>query len=91
LDGGLEPFGEIAVPVLQSSANRTGGPDARRVEEVPESIRRGVDMVVDGGPLPGTPSTVVDLTAFPATGEVAIRREGALPRERVLELVAGPD
>ena len=48
-------------PVLQSSANRAGGPDPRRLDEVPELIRAAADLVIDGGELPGTPSTVVDL------------------------------
>jgi L-threonylcarbamoyladenylate synthase len=55
----LAPVGR---PVLQSSANLAGGPDARRLDQVPETIRAGADLVIDGGELPGTPSTVVDLT-----------------------------
>lgn len=60
--------------VLQSSANHSGGPDARTLDEVPSDIRDGADLVIDGGPLPGTPSTVVDLTVEP----YRIVREGAL-------------
>jgi len=69
------------VPVLQSSANVTGGPDARRLEEVPEPIRRGADLVIDGGELPGTPSTVVDLRDYDRGGEWRIVRAGAVPEE----------
>jgi L-threonylcarbamoyladenylate synthase len=65
-----------AVPVLQSSANVSGGPDARSLEEVPEAIRAGADLVLDGGELPGTPSTVVDLRDFEQTGEFRVVREG---------------
>jgi L-threonylcarbamoyladenylate synthase len=54
----LAPVGR---PVLQSSANRAGGADARRLEEVPQSIRDGADLVLDGGELPGVASTVIDL------------------------------
>jgi L-threonylcarbamoyladenylate synthase len=67
------------VPVLQSSANVTGGPDARRLEDVPEAIRRGADLVIDGGELPGTPSTVVDLRDYDRGGEWRIVRAGAVP------------
>lgn len=74
-----------AVPVLQTSANHAGGPDARRLEDVPEPIRRGADLVLDGGELAGTPSTVVDLTAYEATGEWRIVRAGAVP-EAVVRL-----
>lgn len=75
-------------PILQTSANLAGGPDARRIEEVPESIRAGADLVIDGGELPGTPSTVVDLSGLDSTGEWSIKREGAVPSE-VVERVLG--
>jgi L-threonylcarbamoyladenylate synthase len=68
-------------PVLQSSANEAGGPDARRLADVPEQIRVGADLVVDGGELPGTPSTVVDLSSYEETGEWQVVREGAVPRD----------
>jgi L-threonylcarbamoyladenylate synthase len=73
----------VSWPVLQSSANLAGGPDARRVEDVPELLRRGADLVIDGGELSGAPSTVVDLRALETTGEWDIVREGALSREDV--------
>src|SRR5689334_17540885 len=57
----LAPVGQA---VLQSSANLSGQPDARRLAEVPTSIREGVDLVIDGGELPGTPSTVIDLREY---------------------------
>jgi L-threonylcarbamoyladenylate synthase len=69
------------VPVLQTSANQAGGPDARRLEDVPEAIRRGADLVLDGGELAGTPSTVVDLRGYEAAGEWRIVRAGAVPAE----------
>ena len=70
------------VRVLQTSANYAGEPDARRLEDVPASIREGADLVLDAGVLPGTPSTVIDLRGFEA-GEWSIVREGALPRAAV--------
>ena len=70
----------MARPVLQSSANVAGGPDARRLDEVPEAIRAGADLVLDGGELAGTPSTVLDLRAFEADGSWAVVRDGAVPR-----------
>jgi L-threonylcarbamoyladenylate synthase len=79
LTGRLAPLRKMRWPVLQSSANRSGEADARRVEDVDERIRAGVDMVLDGGELPGTPSTVIDLTAYHKTGRFQIVREGAVP------------
>ena len=78
LEGTLAPLAEMRRPVLQSSANVSGGADARRLEDVDERIRRGVDLQLDGGELPGTPSTVVDLTGYEAARELRIVREGAV-------------
>jgi L-threonylcarbamoyladenylate synthase len=71
--------------VLATSANLHGGPDPRRVEDVPAEIRAACGAVLDGGELPGTPSTVLDLT-----GEVArVLREGAVPAAEALATVGG--
>jgi len=76
----LAPVGR---PVLQSSANLAGGPDARRLEDVPQSIRDGADLVIDGGILPGIASTVIDLR----TPEWRILREGAVSRASVQDVI----
>jgi L-threonylcarbamoyladenylate synthase len=59
--------------VVATSANLPGGADPRRLDEVPTAIRAGVVAEVDGGELPGTPSTVIDLTG----SEPMILRAGA--------------
>src|SRR5947209_4521966 len=69
--------------VLQSSANRAGGADPRRLEEVPELLRAAADLVIDGGELPGTPSTVVDLRAYEDSGEWSVIRPGAVSKEQL--------
>jgi L-threonylcarbamoyladenylate synthase len=81
----LAPLQAMRWPVLQSSANRSGEADARRVEEVDEGIRAGVDMILDAGDLPGMPSTVVDLTSYHETGRFQVVREGAVPAEAVAD------
>jgi L-threonylcarbamoyladenylate synthase len=68
-------------PVLQSSANVSGEGEARRLEDVDERVRAAVDLVLDGGELPGTPSTVVDLTRFHEDGSFELVREGAVGSE----------
>ncbi len=65
-------------PVLQSSANLAGGPDPIAIGDVPQGIRDGADLVLDAGPLPGTPSTMVDLRGYEDDGTFAIVREGAV-------------
>jgi len=74
----LAALADVRWPVLQSSANVADGPDARRLEDVPEYMRTHTDLVLDGGELPGTPSTVVDLRAYEARGEWSVAREGAI-------------
>jgi L-threonylcarbamoyladenylate synthase len=66
----------VAWPVLQSSANLAGGEDARVLDQVPESIRRAADLVLDGGERPGAPSTVIDLRRFEEAGDWSIVRAG---------------
>jgi len=83
LGGALAPLSGVSWPVLQSSANPSGGADPRRLRDVDERIRRGVDLALDGGELPGTPSTVVDLGRYEDEGQHAILREGALSAEEV--------
>ncbi len=61
--------------VVATSANEPGGPDPVRLEDVPERIRAAVAAELDVGPLPGTPSTVIDLTG----PEPRVLREGAVP------------
>jgi L-threonylcarbamoyladenylate synthase len=72
----LEQVGAVAA----TSANLPGGPDPRRLEDVPEELRAGVGAVLDGGELPGTPSTVLDLTG----PEPVVVREGAAPAAEAL-------
>jgi len=64
-------------PILLTSANLAGEPDARSLADVGGQIRAAVDLVVDGGELPGTASTVVDLGAYEREGRWRIVRAGA--------------
>lgn len=72
----LEQFGVVAV----SSANHHGEPDPLTIDQVPEEIRAAVGAVLDGGELPGTPSTVIDLSR----PEPYVLRMGAGDPQRVL-------
>ena len=93
LPGGLGvrvPFlAPVGRPIMQSSANFSGGPDARRLEDVPLAIREAADLVIDGGELPGTPSTVIDLREYEATGDWSILRDGAVPAATVAAKIKG--
>lgn len=90
LSGPAAELASVRWPVLQSSANRAGGPDARRLDQVPELIRAAADLVIDGGELPGTPSTVVDLRGYEQTGAWEVVRPGAVA-QTVLEHALGDE
>jgi len=70
--------------VVATSANLPGGREPRRLDEVPEELRRGAAALVDGGELPGVPSTVFDLTG----PEPRVLREGAGDVAAALERIA---
>jgi L-threonylcarbamoyladenylate synthase len=83
----LARLASVQVPILQSSANPAGEADPRSLEEVDPRIRRGADVELDAGVLPGTPSTVIDLTAYEEQGAYEILREGALSSSEVEALL----
>jgi L-threonylcarbamoyladenylate synthase len=72
----LEQLGAL----VATSANHPGEADPRRLDDVPREIRDGATVAIDGGELPGTPSTVVDLTGR----EPRVLREGAVPEDDLL-------
>jgi L-threonylcarbamoyladenylate synthase len=80
-------LGAVTLPVLQSSANPAGGADARRLDEIPAEIRDRVDLTIDGGELPGTPSTVIDLRRYEEDGSWNVLRSGAVAPENVATLL----
>jgi L-threonylcarbamoyladenylate synthase len=86
LEGAAREIVERVGAVAATSANLHGGPDPRRLDEVPDEIR-ATAVLVDGGELPGTPSTVVDLTG----PKPDVLREGAVPAAEVLERVGQQD
>ena len=69
--------------VAATSANLRGGPDPRRLEDVPQELRAKAAAAVDGGELPGVPSTVLDFTGE----EPRVVREGAAPANEALARV----
>ena len=88
LSDSLAALRAVPVAMMQSSANLSGEPDAHSLAEVPRELLDGADLVLDGGELPGTPSTVVDLRDFESERRWHVLREGALPRESVQQMLA---
>jgi L-threonylcarbamoyladenylate synthase len=82
IEGVARTFLEILGAVAATSANVHAGADPRRVTDVPSEIASAA-VVVDGGELPGTPSTVLDLTG----PEPTVLREGAVAAADALAAV----
>jgi L-threonylcarbamoyladenylate synthase len=67
--------------VASTSANLPGGPEPRSLAEVPEELRDRA-AVLDGGELPGIPSTVIDFTG----PEPVVLRAGAGDPTKALQV-----
>jgi L-threonylcarbamoyladenylate synthase len=66
-------------PVATTSANRHGEPTPPTAEAAAASLAGPVAVVVDGGPLAGVPSTVVDVTG----PQPVVLREGPIGRDGI--------
>ena len=76
----LDEVGAVAA----TSANLHGTPDPARLAELPRELVDAAVAVLDAGDLPGTPSTVLDLTG----PRPRVLREGAVTAEEALARVA---
>jgi L-threonylcarbamoyladenylate synthase len=76
---------ERAGAVAATSANLPGGRDPRLLADVPAELLAVAGAVLDGGKLPGTASTVLDLTG----PEPRVLRAGAIPAVEALERARG--
>jgi L-threonylcarbamoyladenylate synthase len=73
------PLEGAMCPVFQTSANLSGEPAQAVFDQIPSTtIVDAVDLAIDGGPLTGLPSTVVDIASIEEDGEWRILREGGL-------------
>jgi tRNA A37 threonylcarbamoyladenosine synthetase subunit TsaC/SUA5/YrdC len=70
--------------VVATSANLPGEPDPRSLADVPSTIVDGVGVALDGGGLPGVPSTVIDVTG----AEPVVLRVGVGDPQAALERIA---
>ncbi|MGB9711010.1 MAG: L-threonylcarbamoyladenylate synthase [Thermodesulfovibrio sp.] len=62
-------------PITATSANISGFPPADSIETVIEYFKEApIDLIIDGGKLPGIPSTIVDTTVEPPV----VIRKGAV-------------
>ena len=88
LGAGLQALEALQAPIMQSSANVSGGPEARILADVPIELREAADLLIDGGELPGLASTVIDLRGYEHSGEWRVLREGPLSEDTVARALA---
>ena len=72
----------VAGPPVEREPRRRAGRAARSTTCRRPSAR-AADLVLDGGELPGTPSTVVDLRPYERRRDWRVLREGAATRDEV--------
>lgn len=81
----LALLAQCQVPLVSTSANRSGAAPATTVEQVQATFPDHLDLLIDGGPSPAQiPSTVIDCS----TDCLRVIRTGAIPIEAV-EAVIG--
>jgi tRNA threonylcarbamoyl adenosine modification protein (Sua5/YciO/YrdC/YwlC family) len=59
-------------PIVNTTANRSGGPPLTDAKEIDEVLGHGIDLIIDGGPVSGELSTVLSVE----DDQVVILREG---------------
>jgi L-threonylcarbamoyladenylate synthase len=73
------PLEGAMCPLFQTSANLSGEPSPFVFDEIPATtIVDAVDLAIDGGPLTGLPSSVVDISAIDGDGSWEVLREGGM-------------
>ncbi|MDE2780501.1 MAG: L-threonylcarbamoyladenylate synthase [Chloroflexota bacterium] len=78
----LNMAANLGSPISGTSANRSGGPDLKSLEELRTSLGDRVDAIIEVGPPPaGVQSTIVDMTK----GSPMLIREGATSFDEVLK------
>lgn len=72
-----------SLPLTASSANRSGGKNPMDAQTVWEELAGAIDLLLDGGPVAGMASTILDLTLRPPR----IIRQGPVPSHLIAEIV----
>lgn len=77
---------KLDFPLLQTSANISGKPPAKNIEEIKTYFEKGrikPDLMIDGGKIDGRPSTVIDFTGK----KPILLRSGLLAKEELDSLM----
>ena len=80
----LEILSYIKKPLFSTSVNKSGSPPLWKISDIRETFGEEVDLILDGGDLPGgMPSTVLDITNKPYR---VLRQGGFIVPARFLSL-----
>jgi L-threonylcarbamoyladenylate synthase len=71
------------VPLVATSANKHGGVSALSAEEAQRQLGNEVDLILDGGPANGQPSTIIDMTKMPPL----LVRRGPITRDAIEAII----
>jgi len=87
LSAQLAALAHFKWPLLQSSANAAGEPAPSSIDELAPAIRDEVDLVLDGGPLGGLSSSVIDLQQYELEGRWELLREGPISSDQIAAML----
>ena len=73
-------------PIVSTSANESGKPPASDFSRISETVAGQLDLLIDGGRVSGTPSTVIDVTR----SNVSLLRQGALAFDTIQQTLREP-
>ena len=77
----------LNVPIIATSANIHGEISPVNVEEVSDQLRKSVDLIIDGGTISGTPSTIINMLEEPPM----IIRKGNVTEEMIRKSIGEID
>ena len=77
----------LNVPIIATSANIHGEISPVNVEEVSDQLGKSVDLIIDGGTVSGTPSTIINMLEEPPM----IIRKGNVTEEMIRKRIGEID
>ena len=77
------PLAGARTAIFQTSANRSGEPPVAAFEQLEPGLAAAADLVIDGGRLGGSASTVLDLAELDHGGSWSVLRAGAVSAAEV--------
>lgn len=84
----LKAYSHLPLPIALTSANLSGEPEPRSVDDIPALITAACGLVIDDGTCEhGIPTSVVDLRPLESGSPALLLREGAIGRGAIEQLI----